>query len=289
MEESTFSRVWFITGTSTGFGYLLAEEALKRGERVIATARDVSKLSRLARQYPDRIHTLTLDVTNPNEITSIAQQGIAAFGHVDTLVNNAGYGVNGAIEEVSEDEFEPMFQTNIYGLIRVTRAFLPHFRQRRSGHIFNLSSIGGLIGSPGWGFYNATKFAVEGLSEALAEEMKPLGVHVTVVEPGPFRTDFLGRSSKLARRQLRDYATTAGKAREYLKTQSGKQPGDPQKAVEAIITAANSPKPPLHLILGQVALTRFRHKLSDWHEEIAAWESVTTSADFPENKSSAAD
>jgi len=289
MEESTFSRVWFITGTSTGFGYLLAEEALKRGERVIATARDVSKLSRLARKYPDRIHTLTLDVTNPNEIISIAQQGIAAFGHVDTLVNNAGYGVNGAIEEVSEDEFEPMFQTNIYGLIRVTRAFLPHFRQRRSGHIFNLSSIGGLIGSPGWGFYNATKFAVEGLSEALAEEMKPLGVHVTVVEPGPFRTDFLGRSSKLARRQLRDYATTAGKAREYLKTQSGKQPGDPQKAVEAIITAANSPKPPLHLILGQVALTRFRHKLSDWHEEIAAWESGTTSADFPENKSSAAD
>jgi short-subunit dehydrogenase len=289
MEESKLSRVWFITGTSTGFGYLLAEEALKRGERVIATARDVSKLSRLARQYPDRIHTFRLDVTNQNEITSIAQQGITAFGHVDILVNNAGYAMNGAIEEVSEDEFEPMFQTNIYGLIRVTRAFLPHFRQRRSGHIFNLSSIGGLIGSPGWGFYNATKFAVEGLSEALAEEMKPLGVHVTVVEPGPFRTDFLGRSSKLARRQLRDYATTAGKAREYLKTQSGKQPGDPQKAVEAIITAANSPKPPLHLILGQVALTRFRHKLSDWHEEIAAWESVTTSADFPENKSSAAD
>jgi short-subunit dehydrogenase len=246
MEEPTFSRVWFITGTSTGFGYLLAEEALKRGERVIATARDVSKLSRLARQYPDRIHTLTLDVTNPNEIISIAQQGTAAFGHVDTLVHNAGYGVNGAIEEVSEDEFEPMFQTNIYGLIRVTRAFLPHFRQRRSGHIFNLSSIGGLIGSPGWGFYNVTKFAVEGFSEALAEEVKPLGVHVTVVEPGPCRTDFLGRSSKLARRQLPDYATTAGKAREYLKTQSGKQPGDPQKAVEAIITAANSPKPPLH-------------------------------------------
>jgi len=248
-----------------------------------------SGLSRELRQYPDRIHTLTLDVTNPNEITSIAQQGIAAFGHVDTLVNNAGYGVNGAIEEVSEDEFEPMFQTNIYGLIRVTRAFLPHFRQRRSGHIFNLSSIGGLIGSPGWGFYNATKFAVEGFSEALAEGVKPLGVHVTVVELGPFRTDFLGRSSKLARRQLPDYATTAGKAREYLKTQSGKQPGDPQKAVEAIITAANSPKPPLHLILGRVALTRFRHKLSNWHEEIAAWESVTTSADFPENKTSAAD
>jgi short-subunit dehydrogenase len=288
MEDSKFSRVWFITGTSTGFGYLLAEEALKRGERVIATARDVSKLSRLARQYPDRIHTLKLDVTDPNEIASSAQQGIAAFGHVDILVNNAGYGVNGAIEEVSEDEFEPMFQTNIYGLIRVTRAFLPHFRQRRSGQIFNLSSIGGLIGSPGWGFYNATKFAVEGFSEALAEELKPLGVHVTMVEPGPFRTDFLGRSGKLARRQLSDYATTAGKAREYLKTQSGKQPGDPQKAVEAIVAAANSSKPPLHLILGRIALTRFRNKLADWQKEIAAWESVTIAADFPENKNSAA-
>jgi short-subunit dehydrogenase len=289
MEEFTFSRVWFITGTSTGFGYLLAEEVLKRGERVIATARDVSKLSRLARQYPDRIHTLTLDVTNPKEITSIAEQAIAAFGHVDILVNNAGYGVNGAIEEVSENEFEPMFQTNIYGLIRVTRAFLPHFRQRRRGHVVNLSSIGGLIGSPGWGFYNATKFAVEGFSEALAEEVKPLGMRVTIVEPGPFRTEFLGRSGKLAKRQLPDYAATAGKAREYLRTQSGKQPGDPQKAVEAIIAAVNSAKPPLHLILGRIALTRFRKKLSDWHEEIAEWESVTTGADFSENESSAAD
>jgi NAD(P)-dependent dehydrogenase (short-subunit alcohol dehydrogenase family) len=289
MADSTLSRVWFVTGTSTGFGYLLTEEALKRGERVIATARDVSKLSRLTLQYPDRIQTLTLDVTNPQEIVSVAERGIAAFGRVDVLVNNAGYGVNGAIEEVSEDEFERMFQTNIYGLIRVTRAFLPHFRRRRSGHIFNLSSIGGLIGSAGWGFYNMTKFAVEGFSESLAEEMKPLGVRVTVVEPGPFRTDFLGRSGKLAKRELIEYAATAGKAREYLKTQSGRQPGDPQKAVEAIIAAANSPKPPLHLILGRIALTRFRHKLSDWQQEIAEWESLTTGADFPESKSSAAD
>ena len=289
MEESTLSRVWFITGTSTGFGYLLTEEVLKRGERVIATARDVSKLSTLTQQYPDRIKTLTLDVTNPQEIISVAERGIAAFGHVDVLVNNAGYGVNGAIEEVSEDEFERMFQTNIYGLIRVTRAFLPHLRRRRSGHIFNLSSIGGLIGSAGWGFYNTTKFAVEGFSEALAEEMKPLGVRVTVVEPGPFRTDFLGRSGKLAKQELIEYAVTAGKAREYLKTQSGRQPGDPQKAVEAIIAAANSPKPPLHLILGRIALTRFRHKLSDWQQEIAEWESLTTGADFPESKSRAAD
>jgi len=289
MEESKFAPVWFITGTSSGFGLLLAEEALKRGERVIATARDVSKLTRLVRQYPDRIRCLTLDVTKPDEIASVAQQAVAAFGHVDILVNNAGYGLNGAIEEVSEDEFEPMFQTNIYGLIRVTRALLPHFRQRRSGHIFNLSSIGGLIGSAGWGFYNVTKFAVEGFSEALSEEMKPLGVHVTVVEPGPFRTDFLGRSGKLAKRELSDYATTAGKAREYLRTQSGKQPGDPQKAVAAIVALANSSRPPLHLVLGRIALSRFRNKLASWEKEIAEWETISTADDFPENQNSAAD
>jgi|SRR5579871_270770 len=289
MKDSTLSRVWFITGTSTGFGHLLTEELLKRGQRVVATARDTSELLNLVQQFPDRLRTLKLDVTKPQEIISVAEQGIASFGQVDVLVNNAGYGVNGAIEEVSEDEFEPLFQTNIYGLIRVTRAFLPQFRQRRSGHIFNLSSIGGLIGSAGWGFYNTTKFAVEGFSEALAEEMKPLGVRVTVVEPGPFRTDFLGRSGKLARRELIDYAATAGKAREYLKTQSGKQPGDPQKAVEAIIAAANSPKPPLHLILGRIALTRFRRKLSAWQQEIAEWEILAAGADFQENESSAAD
>jgi len=289
MQESKLSRVWFITGTSTGFGHLLAEEALKRGERVIATARDISKLTRLVRQNPDRIRSLTLDVTKPDEITSVTQQAIAAFGGVDILVNNAGYGVNGAIEEVSEDEFEPIFQTNIYGLIRMTRAFLPHFRQRRSGHIFNLSSIGGLIGSAGWGFYNVTKFAVEGFSEALSEEMKPLGVHVTVVEPGPFRTDFLGRSGKLAKRELSDYATTAGMAREYLRTQSGKQPSDPLKAVAAILVVVNSSRPPMHLILGRIALTRFRNKLASWQKEIAEWENITNAADFPENQNSAAD
>ena len=199
-------------------------------------------------------------------------------------MNNAGYGLNGAIEEVSEEEFEPMFQTNIYGLIRTTRAFLPHFRQRRTGHIFNLSSVSGLIGGAGWGFYNATKFAVEGFSEALAGEMKPLGVHVTVIEPGPFRTDFLGRSGKLAAKEFPEYKDTAGKARDYLKTQAGKQPGDPQKAVEAIIAVADSPAPPLHLILGKIALIRFRDKLALWQKEIAAWEPVTVGSDFPEGQ-----
>ena len=283
-STSSSSRVWFITGTSTGFGRLLAQELLRRGNRVIAPARDIAKVEDLVHQYPATARAFTLDVTNPAQIESVAQQAIAAFGHVDILVNNAGYGLNGAIEEVSEEEFEPMFQTNIYGLIRTTRAFLPHFRQRRTGHIFNLSSVSGLIGGAGWGFYNATKFAVEGFSEALAGEMKPLGVHVTVIEPGPFRTDFLGRSGKLAAKEFPEYKDTAGKARDYLKTQAGKQPGDPQKAVEAIIAVADSPAPPLHLILGKIALTRFRDKLALWQKEIAAWEPVTVGSDFPEGQ-----
>ncbi len=283
MSQSDSSRVWFITGASTGFGRLLAEEVLQRGERAIATARDVAKVADLEQKYPDHARALTLDVTKPNEITSVAEKAIAAFGHVDVVVNNAGYGVNGAIEEVAEEEFEPMFQTNIYGLIRTTRAFLPHLRERRSGHILNFSSIAGLAGSAGWGFYNTTKFAVEGFSEALAAEMKPFGVHVTIIEPGPFRTDFLGRSGKLAEREIPGYEATAGKAREYLKTQNGKQPGDPQKAIEAAIAVVDSPAPPLHLILGKMALTRFRNKIAQWQQEIAAWESVTVNADFPES------
>jgi NAD(P)-dependent dehydrogenase (short-subunit alcohol dehydrogenase family) len=284
MPDLKSSRVWFITGSSTGFGRLLAEEVVRRGERVIATARNVSQLKELKGKHPDQVRTFALDVTKPAEIESVAAQAIAAFGHVDVLVNNAGYGVNGAIEEVSEAEFEPMFQTNIYGLIRTTRAFLPHLRERRTGHIFNFSSIGGLIGMPGWGFYNTTKFAVEGFSEALAGELKPLGVHVTVIEPGPFRTDFLGRSGKLAQKEFPEYAETAGKAREYLKSQSGKQRGDPQKAVEAIITVADSAEPPVHLLLGKPALARYRDQIALRQKEIAAWETVTLGADFPEGK-----
>jgi NAD(P)-dependent dehydrogenase (short-subunit alcohol dehydrogenase family) len=283
MTESN-SQVWFITGASTGFGRLLAETLLRRGDRVIATARDVSKVSDLVAQYPEQARTFALDVTDKENIRSAALEGIGAFGHVDVLVNNAGYGVNGAIEEVTEEEFEPMFQTNIYGLIRTTQAFLPHFRERRSGHILNLSSIGGLIGSPGWGLYNTTKFAVEGFTEALAGEMKPLGVYVTAIEPGPFRTDFLGRSGKLAAKELPEYLETAGKARTYLQTQSGKQPGDPQRAVDAIIQVANAPEPPVHLILGMAAYTRFRDKLKTWDAELTDWEPVTLGADFPEGQ-----
>lgn len=278
--KSQAGKVWLITGASSGFGRLLAEYLCRLGATVIATARDVDKLSDFTLKYPGNSFILPLDVSKPASITHAVADALAHAGHVDVLVNNAGFGVTGAVEEVEEREYMPMFETNVFGLIQLTQALLPQFRERRSGNIVNLSSIGGLIGSPGWGFYNATKFAVEGFSEALAGEMEPLGVHVTVVEPGPFRTDFLGRSGKLAKRVIADYRETAGKAREYFETQAGKQPGDPQRAVEAIVTAVSTDQPPRHLLLGQIALKRFRTRLEQWKADLDAWELTTVGADY---------
>lgn len=284
MSKTIKPRTWFITGTSTGFGRILAEEILKAGDNVVATARKPEQILDLEQRYPKSAKALALDVTRGGQVDAAVKRAFAEFGQVDVLVNNAGYGLAGAIEEAAEDEFKPVFETNVYGLIRVTRAFLPHLRRQRSGHILNLSSIGGLIGSPGWGYYNASKFAVEGFSEALAAELAPLGIHVTVVEPGPFRTDFLGRSGVEAEKRIADYDDTAGKTREYFRTQAGKQPGDPLRAVHAMIDVVNSPNPPLHLLLGAIALKRFRARLDQWNQELAAWESTTLGADFPENQ-----
>jgi NAD(P)-dependent dehydrogenase (short-subunit alcohol dehydrogenase family) len=284
MANVTTSRTWFITGASTGFGRILAEEVLKGGGKVIATARKLDKIADLEQKYPGNVRVFALDVTDPAQILSIVAQALTGFGPVDVLVNNAGYGLAGGIEEATEDEFMPVFETNVFGLMRVTRAFLPHFRKQRSGNIINLSSIGGLIGSAGWGYYNASKFAVEGFSEALAAELAPLGVHVTIVEPGPFRTDFLGRSGVEAKERIADYEATAGKTRQYFHDQAGKQKGDPLRAVHAIIQAAESPQPPLHLVLGALALQRMRGKLDQWKSELDAWQSTSLGADFPEGE-----
>ncbi|MDW5264774.1 MULTISPECIES: oxidoreductase [Acidobacteriaceae] len=284
MANVTTSRTWFITGASTGFGRLLAEEVLKAGGKVVATARKLDSIADLEEKHPGKAKVFALDVTDPAQILSIVAQTLTTFGPVDVLVNNAGYGLAGGIEEATEEEFTPVFETNVFGLIRVTRAFLPHFRTQRSGNIVNLSSIGGLIGSAGWGYYNASKFAVEGFSEALAAELAPLGVHVTIVEPGPFRTDFLGRSGVEAKERIADYDATAGKTRQYFHDQAGKQPGDPLRAVHAIIQAAESPQPPLHLVLGALALQRMRGKLDQWKSELDAWQSTSLGADFPEGE-----
>src|SRR3984885_7361677 len=258
---SQTGKIWFITGASTGFGRLLAEEVLKAGGKVIATARKLDKVSDLERKYPDGAKALALDVTNEGEVNAAVEQAVARFGRVDVLVNNAGYGVAGAIEEVSEAEFMPMFETNVFGLLQVTRAFLPHFRKQRSGHILNLSSIGGVVAGPGIGMYNATKFAVEGISEALAAEVAPLGIRVTIIEPGPFRTDFLGRSGVIAKTRLADYDSTAGSMRKYFAENDGKQKGDPLRAVQAMMQVVESPNPPLRLLLGASAAQRLRAKL----------------------------
>lgn len=284
MTQKSSDRVWFITGCSTGFGRLLADEVLKSGGKVVATARKPEQIADLEQKYPENAKVLALDVTDQVQVDSAVAAAIRRFGRVDVLVNNAGYGVAGAVEEVSETELRPMYETNVFGLLRVTRALLPHLRERRSGHILNLSSIGGVTASPGWGLYQSTKFAVEGLSEALAAEVEPLGIHVTIIEPGPFRTDFLGRSGVEAAKHIADYDATAGNARTYLNSQSGKQRGDPARAVQAMIKVVESPDPPLRLLLGAGALERLRGKLDNWQKEIAAWESTTTGADFPEGE-----
>jgi NAD(P)-dependent dehydrogenase (short-subunit alcohol dehydrogenase family) len=284
MAETGKSRTWFITGSSTGFGRLLAEEVLKAGENVVATARKVEQVADLEQKYPAQALALPLDVTKQEQVDGAVAQTLERFGRVDVLVNNAGYGVTGAIEEVSDAELEPMYEANVFGLLRVTRAFLPQFRKQRSGHILNLSSIGGLAASPGWGLYQSTKFAVEGLSEALAQEVAPLGIRVTIIEPGPFRTDFLGRSGVEAAKRIEDYSSTADNARRYRSDQHGRQPGDPLKAVQAMIEVVNSSNPPLRLLLGAGALKRVRQKMEAWQKEMAAWEPVTVGADFPEGK-----
>jgi NAD(P)-dependent dehydrogenase (short-subunit alcohol dehydrogenase family) len=278
---SQAGKVWFITGASSGFGRLLAEHLLSLGANVVATARRPDTLNDLTIKHPANSQVLSLDVTKPAQVDKAVQDALARFGHVDVLVNNAGYGLTGAVEEVTEKEFMPMFETNVFGLVTMTKALLPQFRERRAGNIVNLSSIGGLIGLPGWGYYNATKFAVEGLSEALATEVGPLGIHVTIVEPGPFRTEFLGTSGKKAGSQIADYVPTAGKTREYFELQNGKQPGDPQKCVEAIVAAVSAPKPPLHLLLGKLAYDRFKGKIKNFEAEISEWQETTLGADFP--------
>lgn len=273
-------RVWFITGCSTGFGREMAEQLLRRGDKVVATARNPEQIANLGYHYQDRALILPLDVTDPSAIDSAVTAALEKFGRVDVLVNNAGYGICGGIEETTEAEFMPVFETNVFGLIRLTRAFLPHFREQRSGNIVNLSSIAGLIGGAGWGYYNASKFAVNGFSEALAAEMAPLGVHVTIVEPGPFRTDFLGRSGVQAANSIPDYDATVGKTREYFHEQSGKQLGDPVKAVKAIIAAVEAPAPPRHLILGSLAFNRMTARLELWQQDMAACRETALGADF---------
>jgi len=273
-------KVWLVTGASTGFGRELVEYLLSNGAQVVATARKVEGLQELGAKYPKTALVAAMDVTNQKQVDQVVEVAVKYFGGIDVLVNNAGYGMVGAVEESAEGEFRPMFETNVFGLIRVTQAVLPQMREQGSGHIVNLSSIGGLVATPGFGLYNATKFAVEGLSEALAQEVKPLGISVTIVEPGPFRTKFLGKAGGEAKKRISEYDSTAGKMRAYFTEQDGKQAGDPQKAVEAIVKAVESEHPPLHLLLGASTLPRVKAKIEALQKDFTEWESTTVGADY---------
>ena len=281
-SDNNSSRVWFITGSSTGFGRVLAEILLKRGERVAVTARNPDQIQDLVAGYKETGLALALDVTQPQQIASAVAAAEKFFGRIDVLVNNAGYGYLASVEEGEEPEVRAMFDTNFFGLIAVTQAVLPGMRARRTGHILNISSIGGLVANPSTGFYSATKFAVEAISESLAKEVEPLGIRVTAIEPGPFRTDWAGRSLKVAKASVPDYLDTAGARSRQINERSGKQPGDPVRAAEAMITIVEADQPPRNLFLGKIAFDMAREKLSYLSKSIDQWQALSVGADFPD-------
>lgn len=276
------NKVWLITGCSTGFGRELARMVLDRGYRCVVTARDPAKAEDIAKGREDRALVLELDVTDQMQVNAAVSSAVEHFGRIDVLVNNAGIGYFGSVEESDEEEFRWMFETNFFGLSAMTRAVLPIMRKQRSGQIVNISSIGGLRSFPALAYYNATKYAVEGFSESLALEVAPLGIKVTLVEPSGFRTDWAGRSASETRSGISDYADTAWKNIENLRASSGKQPGDPVRAAAAIIDAVESPNPPLRLLLGRAALKGARIKLDMLKRDFDAWEQTTLNADTPE-------
>lgn len=275
------SLTWLITGCSTGFGRELARAVIARGYRVVVTARDPRQVEDIVAGHRDRAFALRLDVTDPVQVAEAVRHAEEHFGGIDVLVNNAGIGYFAAVEEGDEAEVRRMFEINVFGLTRMTRAVLPGMRKRRTGHIVNISSIAGLTAYPSLGDYCATKFAVEGLSECLALEVAPLGIRVTLIEPSGFRTDWAGRSANETRTEIADYDATAGATRRALRDLSGKQPGDPVRAADAIIRAVESPAPPLHLLLGKEALRLAREKVDALRKDFGAWEETTVGADFP--------
>ncbi|MDX2422264.1 MAG: oxidoreductase [Amphritea sp.] len=279
-SEQSEKPVWFITGCSTGFGRQIAKHVLELGYRVVVTSRDPKDIRDLA-DFGDAL-VLKLDVTDRTQAEQAIKAAEERYGGIDVLVNNAGIGYFAAIEESDEDEVKKMFDVNVFGLSRMIHVVLPGMRKRKKGFIVNLSSIAGLRSFPALGYYNATKFAVEGLSEALWQEVEPLGINVMLVEPSGFRTDWAGRSANETKHQIADYAETADKNIHQLRAISGHQDGDPIRAAEAIVQAVESPSPPHRLLLGNDSYDGAMAKLDELREEFTAWEDVSRGADFPE-------
>jgi NAD(P)-dependent dehydrogenase (short-subunit alcohol dehydrogenase family) len=273
--------VWMITGASRGLGRALAQEVLAAGYRVVLAARRPADVADLLAEAGDRAMAVTLDVTDKRQVASAVTEATARSGRIDVLVNNAGYGYLCAIEEGVDDDVRALFDTNLFGAIDVIKAVLPGMRVRRSGHVVNISSIGGIVTYPGVGYYHMVKFGVEAMSETLAKELSPLGIAVTVVAPGAFRTGFRGPDSmKQADTVIDDYAETAGKARAGTWAGHGRQAGDPVRGARAIIRAVEAERPPVHLLIGGDALDQLRAKLNEMRAETDAWEDTTRSTDF---------
>ncbi|BBJ46520.1 short-chain dehydrogenase/reductase [Streptomyces antimycoticus] len=275
------SPVWFITGCSTGLGRALATAVLDHGHRAVVTARDPGRLTDVVAGHGDRALALALDVTDKHQVAEAVKKAESAFGLIDVLVNNAGYGYLAALEEGEDEEVRALFDTNVFGLVDVTRAVLPGMRARRAGHIVNISSLGGLAAFGATGYYHATKFAVEGLSESLAAEVAPLGIKVTIVEPAAFRTNWSGPSMRQSTVSIDDYAESAGTRRTSTLATYGHQPGDPARASEAIIGAVEAEEPPLRLLLGKAAYDIAQARLDSLRTGFEAWRDVTLGADYP--------
>ncbi|MBD2463562.1 SDR family NAD(P)-dependent oxidoreductase [Oscillatoria sp. FACHB-1407] len=273
-------KVWFITGASRGFGFEIARAALEAGDRVVATVRSQpGQLAAILDNHPE-LDVVQMDVTQEDEVKVAVKRAIARFGRVDVLVNNAGYGMVTAIEEATDAEVRKQYDTNVFGLLNVTRAVLPYLRQQKSGHIINISSLFGYDAIPGWGLYGSTKFAVEGLSKGLAVELAPLGIHVTVVAPGLFSTDFLSTDSYVtAKTIIADYQETVGPMRSGADALHGNQPGDPKKFAQVILQVANTDHPPLHLPVGKDAIGMYQNNAAKVAQDIEAWLPVATSTD----------
>jgi len=275
-------KVWMVTGATRGLGAEVTKAALASGDKVIATGRETHGLENPNHQ--DTWLGIPMDVTSEEQVESGVRQALNRFGRIDVLINNAGFGMLGAIEETAAEEVERIYRTNVFGLLNVVRAVLPAMRQQRSGHIINFSSLGGYRASAGWGIYCSTKFAVEGITEALHDELAPLGIHVTVVEPGFFRIDFMdNRSLTHTRKQIGDYESTVGKTRIFAIERNHQQPGDPAKFAQALVKLVNAAEPPLRLPLGTDALERVAQKNAFVSEETTRWRPLSVSTDFKEN------
>jgi NAD(P)-dependent dehydrogenase (short-subunit alcohol dehydrogenase family) len=273
------SKIWLITGTSSGFGRALCEAALERGDRVFATARNLATIADIAARWPGNAHIAELDVTVGDSIEKGIREAVRIFGRIDVLVNNAGYGLIGSLEECSDAQIRRNFEVNFFGALNVIRAALPQFRAQKSGHVINISAAAAIANYPGFGIYGAAKCALEGISESLVAEGRGFGLKATIVEPGPFRTDFISRSLEHSSTDIEEYHGSVGKFAKFIAGIDGKQPGDPHKAAQQILKVADAERPPVRLVLGKYAVDKARRSLVQRENELKQWEESGLEAD----------